>query len=568
MSTKSDEWIVAEVLSNEFIHTQSQLNVVDGSTQSENKAEANIELVAKFLAHVAAGINEDAQSMEARTALLSNVFKFFTSTYLSEKDIYTLTSAFDTETRKTVLSSYYQAVASLTERNINFPTQPNSALLEAAVSNKVSIFALFGGQGTNEVYFDELQYLYDVYKPFVSPFVQSVTADVLIPLAEKEQNSSFYAFGFDVISWLSGSTSRPDMSYLSSVPVSFPLIGLTQLVQYLVVCYVANFTPGELRGRLGGATGHSQGIVSAVAIATSSTFEAFTENTHKAIKWLFYCGLRGQQAFPITALKPSIVQDSIQGGEGTPSPMLSITGLALKDLEMHITDTNKHLPDTSQLHVSLHNGSKAFVVTGSPKALFGLVTSLRKVKASSGLDQSKIPFSQRKPVFSIRFLVVGVPYHSDYMTGVTDTVLKDLGNEDLWDMDDLKIPVYKTDDGESLVSILARIYDVCDLIVTGSDLRYVNSSLTRSLCEQIFTSSIHWTKATNFPETATHAIDFGPGGLSGIGPLTARNFDGRGIRVVVVGVKGKGDTELFNSSGIQYEERWSKRWSPKLVRSR
>lgn len=46
----------------------------------------------------------------------------------------------------------------------------------------------------------------------------------------------------------------------------------------------------------------------------------------------------------------------------------------------------------------------------------------------------------------------------------------------------------------------------------------------------ILTSPIHWSKATNSSENATHAIDFGPGGFSGIGPLTAKNFDGRGVR--------------------------------------
>src|SRR6266545_595024 len=96
----------------------------------------------------------------------------------------------------------------------------------------------------------------------------------------------------------------------------------------------------------------------------------------------------------------------------------------------------------------------------------------------------------------------------------------------------------------------------------GSDMRDLKTSLTRSLCEQIFTSPIHWTKATNFPESATHAIDFGPGGLSGIGPLTAKNFDGRGIRVIVAGEKGKGDVELYSSLEVKYEEWWSKRWAP------
>ena len=48
--------------------------------------------------------------------------------------------------------------------------------------------------------------------------------------------------------------------------ISFPLISLTQLVQYSVVCHVADLTHGELRGRHSGITGHSQGIVSAVVM--------------------------------------------------------------------------------------------------------------------------------------------------------------------------------------------------------------------------------------------------------------------------------------------------------------
>jgi fatty acid synthase subunit alpha len=68
------------------------------------------------------------------------------------------------------------------------------------------------------------------------------------------------------------------------------------------------------------------------------------------------------------------------------------------------------------------------------------------------------------------------------------------------------------------------------LSLVGSDTPELKSSITpRSLCDQILTSPIHWTKATNFSETATHAIDFGPGGSSGIGPLTAMNLDGCGV---------------------------------------
>src|SRR5277367_1364302 len=129
-------------------------------------------------------------------------------------------------------------------------------------------------------------------------------------------------------------------------------------------------------------------------------------------------------------------------------------GLTLKDLQPHINQTNQHLSTVSQLHVSLHNGPKTFIVTGPSKALFSLVTSLRKAKAQSGLDQGnlgKTPFSPRKPVFSIRFLTIGVPYHSEYLDGVADTVAEeDLEDEDLWEAKDLK----NIEDGNSLFYLI------------------------------------------------------------------------------------------------------------------
>ncbi len=96
------------------------------------------------------------------------------------------------------------------------------------------------------------------------------------------------------------------------------------------------------------------------------------------------------------------------------------------------------------------------MVTGPARALYGPVTSLRKVRAPSGLDQSKIPFSQRKPVFSVRFLVGNLPYHSHYLEGATGRLFQeDLGGEE-WTVKDLAIPVYHTETGEQHV-ILFRI---------------------------------------------------------------------------------------------------------------
>jgi fatty acid synthase subunit beta len=170
--------------------------------------------------------------------------------------------------------------------------------------------------------------------------IRTPTDDVFVHLAAEEEASTHYKFGLDV-----GATARPAVPYLASGShlIPFPLIVLTQLFQYLVVCLVANLTPGELRIRISGSTGHSQGIVSVVVIAASGNFEEFADNSCKAIKWLFYSGLRGQQAFPVASVEHSIVQDAVVCGEGTPSPMLSIAGLTLKKLEPHVSKTNQHL---------------------------------------------------------------------------------------------------------------------------------------------------------------------------------------------------------------------------------
>jgi fatty acid synthase subunit alpha, fungi type len=126
--------------------------------------------------------------------------------------------------------------------------------------------------------------------------------------------------------------------------------------------------------------------------------------------------------------------------------------------------------------------------------------------------------------------------------------------------------MYHTEDGTSNSWLP---YSLTDLVpFSGSDLRECDGSLTRSVCDQIFTKSLHWPNATDLLEGATHAIDFSAGGISGIGPLTARNLDGRCVRVIVIGEKGKGDAEFYSVHGVKAESSWVKRWSPSLVKTR
>ena len=74
--------------------------------------------------------------------------------------------------------------------------------------------------------------------------------------------------------------------------------------------------------------------------------------------------------------------------------MLSVNGLLLKDLYPHISKSNKHLPDNSQIGILLHNSHHNFIMTGTPRALYGLVSNLRKIHVPNGSDSSKFDFSK------------------------------------------------------------------------------------------------------------------------------------------------------------------------------
>jgi fatty acid synthase subunit beta len=301
-------------------------------------------------------------------------------------------------------------------------------------------------------YFTEFQALYDIYTPFVHSLLSKITDDVLLPLADKAEMDgyTYYGQGLDLISWLDGTLSHPTEDYLASIPLSLPLIGIAQLAQYVVACRVADLHPGQMRSLFKGATGHSQGVVSAVAIASSDSWESLEDNFAKAVKHLFYLGLRGQEGFPLLSLEPHIVADSIENNEGAPTPMLGVYGLNAKALQGHIKKVNAHLPSNSQIGISLFNTTTAYVVTGPAKALYGLVTALRKVMAPPGLDQGRTPFSKRKAVFNMRFLPVNVPYHSEYLAGQTEKLVQeDLGGKELWSPAELAIAIYNTEDGES-----------------------------------------------------------------------------------------------------------------------
>ncbi|KAJ5652542.1 Fatty acid synthase subunit beta [Penicillium longicatenatum] len=510
------------------------------------------ELVARYIGHVSHEVEEgedDAQG--SYLEVLKLILNEFERAFMRGNDVHAVAAALPgiVAKKNQVVEAYYAGRAAAGR-----PTKPyDSALFRAASEDAAGIYTVFGGQGNIEEYFDELRAIYTTYPSFVEELITS-SAELLQTLSREPEASKLYPKGLDVIQWLQDRDSQPDIDYLVSAPVSLPLIGLVQLAHYTVTCKVLGRQPGDLLERIRGTTGHSQGVVTAAAIATATSWESFAQAAKNALTMLFWIGLRSQQAYPRTSLAPSVLQDSIENGEGSPTPMLSIRDLSRAAVQEHIDATNQHLPEDRHIAISLVNSARNFVVTGPPISLYGLNLRLRKVKAPTGLDQNRVPFTQRKVRFVNRFLPITAPFHSQYLTSAYDRILEDLEDVDI-PASSLVIPVFNTR--------------------TGEDLRELgDKSAVPSLVRMITHDAVNWEQATVFPG-ATHIVDFGPGGISGLGVLTNRNKDGTGVRVILAGEMDGTNAEvgykpeLFDRDehSVKFAVDWVKEHGPRLVQT-
>ncbi|KAI5794515.1 acyl transferase domain-containing protein [Peziza echinospora] len=523
---------------------------------SDDEPASAAELVSKFLGYVAEQVEtgeDDAQGTYEE--VLKLVLSEFEGRFLRGNEVHAVAAGLPGTPlkRQQVVKAYYSA-----RQSTNRPIKTHdSALFRAASDGNAAIYAIFGGQGTIEEYFQELREVYTVYNGIVEEFI-SVCASTLSKLSRDPKAGKVYSKGLDVMRWLQDEDATPDLTYLVSAPVSLPIIGLVQLAHYYVTCRILGKEPQDLRANFAGTTGHSQGIITAAALATATTWESFVKVSQDALTVLFWIGCRSQQTYPRTSLAPTTLQDSVAHGEGVPSPMLGVRDLSIAQVQRHVDATNTHLPEDRHIHISLINGARTVVVTGPPQSLYGLNLSLRKVKAPTGLDQNRVPFTERKVRFTHRFLPISAPFHSPYLSAAASIIDDDLKNITSFSRKQLGIPLYETFEGKDLRQ------------EKGPD------NLVPELVRMVTNIPVHWEKATVFP-SATHIIDFGPGGNSGLGVLTQRNKEGTGVRIIIAGAL-EGTTadlgykaELFDRDeehAVKYAVNWVKEYGPTLVRTK
>lgn len=507
------------------------------------------ELLAAFLGNIAEFVEEtdDPGTVEFLGVVLSE----FEARFLCGNDVHTLAAPL--ENPDAVVRSYF-----LARQVVNRPIKPHaSALLRTVEEGHAKIAAIFGGQGTSEEYFQELRDVYSTYNGMVRPLIAKSSKLLRDLVVSTPMASKVYTEGFNLLSWIEKPETCPSNDYLIMAPVSVPVIGIIQLAHIEVTCRVLGLSPGQLRKYVSGATGHSQGIVVALAIAAADSWTDFISVATKALKTLFFIGFRCQQAFPLTSLLPSVLKDSLDNNEGAPTPMLSVRDLSLHRVQKFIDQTNKFLPEDQHIAISLVNGPRSFVISGPPMSLYGFNLAVRKIK---GPVEPRTPYSQRPQKVTNRFLPITVPFHSYLLKSRTHQIVED---------------VLSHDAAFSPTDIAFAVYDT----YRGKDLRGSESSdaLTAELVKLITEEPVHWVTATEFDKDVTHILDFGPGGTSGMALLTHRIKDGLGVRVIVAGVTNGNPVydelgykqEIFDRSwsSVRYGTDWVKSFGPKLAKT-
>ena len=457
---------------------------------------STVTLVLSFLQHL---VDVDTDSETVRCLLQA-----FSRDFLASTDIHTLVAALPEPlpTQKRLLRAFYAA----THHAAWSPSVPRSALL-ADAERGLRLVAVFGGQGaSNPRCVQELQELYTVYAPLLTPLIDVLDRELTDLCRHPDTVAFYHGRSIQLRKWLDRPGSVPDPAYIQTAAVSFPIIGAIGLAHFAITCHVLDHTPGQVRSLLHGVTGHSQGIVVAAGIARSDSWASFYENAQLAVRTLFWLGYESQQA--PTAREPvsaSLVEECRAHGEGAPSTMLHIGGLSKSQVIQIIDQSNRELVAHHQVYLALSNTQESFVVAGPPRALVGVHRRLRELKADPARDQSRIPFDRRKPVVNHQFLPISAPFHTPYLQQ-TARAVKDRLSGSRFPATELRSPVYHTRDGSVLTGDIDAI---------------------ASLVDAVLTDPVDWPATVQFP-SGTCVLAFG----KGVAEMLARNLEGRGVGIV------------------------------------
>ncbi|KAL6884407.1 fatty acid synthase subunit beta dehydratase [Trichoderma evansii] len=531
---------------------------LENNTNETERPESVPELVLAFLSLLVKQTQDASPYCRHEIECIKELIETFENDFLQGINIHVFVDQQVTSSqnkRQAMVRAYVAALAAAGRPASS--TFRKSALFKGSCeSGGTNTYAAFGGICRDGDLLEELRILVVNYGHIVEPIVKAATGTLSELLATSDASTlRQYDQGLDILHWLSAPDicKAPSNDYLQSTAVSFLLTALVQFANYAIICDQLGLTPGQVVDSLRGMAGQSPGIIVAATMAGVADWDDFHSGLIQATTILFHLGSAAQEHTPKLTIShlQKVSEEVIANGEGSScTPMLHIIGCAQEQVDLSIAKLNHQLEPNGQIFIGIVNAPLDVVVTGPTLSLCALAATLRKVKAPNDLDQTRIPASKRKPVFSLRFLQASVPLHSIHLARAAALATTRLAHIHMAPSK-LRLPIYHSN--------------------TGADLRSSEASdLIPKMIQMVLSEPCDWPKATLF-QGATHIIDFGPGGTSGVASCLHRSKDGAGVRVLLASSDEVNKAEYGNRAELFQHvaaapKSWLQEFGPSLLK--
>lgn len=409
----------------------------------------------------------------------------------------------------------------------------------------VPVLAVWGGLGFTKQPLRELRDLYAIHRNDLSDFIRHCSQILrsLTQQAEFEDGTAGHAVQYDVEGWIADTSKRIPPPNTLPGDLTGAVTIVLQISRYVLLCKRLDKSPGELARCFTAFAGHSIGMTVASFMAAARSWDSLYELSNAAITGTYWGGRRATTVWnQESTVSKSIAAEFVRRGEGTPSPMLSITGLERSKVLEEVEAVNRTLKLNRKIYLSLVNDIDSFVASGGPEGLIQLCDRLRTPLATDSSDQSRIIFNQRQAKCSLQFLSNDVPFHCQHLQPAADAIREKVKHFRLRN-DQLLVPVWGLD----------------KLLQESPELEH---DMVPGLVEIVLSRNVDWCKIMDGMSGAWQVLDFGPGGLNGIGVLVNRMKAGSMSKVYTVCPAGNmgetADDLLTNVTGEIATQRYSR----------
>jgi fatty acid synthase len=312
--------------------------------------------------------------------------------------------------------------------------------------------------------------------------------------------SGRYRHGLDVAAWADDPEQAPDAAYLRSSAVSYPLVLTTQLLTWHVLLH--DGLGAGLDGGLAAITGHSSGLLAALAVAEDPSTPFDEDRLARAVRRAASFGL---------SLSAGARGAAAAGAEAA-TPMAAVRTVRTEAVRAAVDAVNLTLTESDRVAIALHNAPGQLVLAGSPEGLSQVRQHLAATSARERAERDAHRRGGTPLVVAWEHLGVDVPYHTPGLSTALHAHL-DLPDDDPLDPSRLVVPVLSP--------------------VDGGDLREVRD-LGAAVARSQFTEPIDWptTLDAGLCAGATWFLDVGPG--TELSRRTAACLRGTGARVIAL----------------------------------